>query len=219
MSSEKPNFIEEYFIDEKVCDDLIDLFHKTPLAKKGLYYTKKPGMVGSEPRIETDIKDSLDLGFSPSLIYNPYYSDEIIEMKTIHNNYMIALQSCLEQYFDKFQHILKPGVMIQCAEAVNLQYYQPGGGFKEYHSERQSNDNPLQISRVLVFMTYLNTVENGGTHFPYQDITTEAVKGKTVIWPTEWTHTHKGIVCDKEKYIMTGWYNYVNEMKLCYYNF
>ena len=38
----------------------------------------------------------------------------------------------------------------------------------------------------------------------------KAEKGKTVIWPAEWTHTHRGIVAPKEtKYIATGWYGYI----------
>ena len=33
-----------------------------------------------------------------------------------------------------------------------------------------------------------------------------AEKGKTVIWPAEWTHTHRGRVDHKlEKTIITGW--------------
>ena len=59
-------------------------------------------------------------------------------------------------------------------------------------------------------MTYLNTVENAGTEFKYQKLKTNAVKGKTVIWPATWTHTHKGIVSDKkEKIIITGWFSFV----------
>ena len=55
-------------------------------------------------------------------------------------------------------------------------------------------------------MTYLNTVPDAGTHFKYQDITTPAEKGLTLIWPPDFTHTHKGEISEKEeKYIITGW--------------
>jgi hypothetical protein len=58
-------------------------------------------------------------------------------------------------------------------------------------------------------MTYLNDVPNGGTEFYYQGLKSPAKKGLTLIWPADWTHTHRGIVDDKnEKYIVTGWYNY-----------
>ena len=59
-------------------------------------------------------------------------------------------------------------------------------------------------------MTYLNTVtDEGGTHFVHQNRTINAVKGKTVIWPSDWPWTHKGLISQtQEKYIITGWYNF-----------
>ena len=56
-------------------------------------------------------------------------------------------------------------------------------------------------------MTYLNTVtDEGGTHFHYQNYTAKPVKGKTLIWPPDWTHMHQGVISPtQEKYIMTGW--------------
>ena len=59
-------------------------------------------------------------------------------------------------------------------------------------------------------MTYLNTVtDQGGTHFHYQNYTANAVKGKTLIWPAEWTHAHSGeILKSGVKYIITGWMNF-----------
>ena len=55
-------------------------------------------------------------------------------------------------------------------------------------------------------MTYLNNVPDAGTHFKYQHIKTPAEKGLTLIWPSDFTHTHKGEISKKEeKYIITGW--------------
>jgi hypothetical protein len=58
-------------------------------------------------------------------------------------------------------------------------------------------------------MTYLNDVDDGGTDFFYQKITSPAKKGLTIIWPTDWTHMHKGQVSmTKEKMIVTGWFTF-----------
>ena len=55
-------------------------------------------------------------------------------------------------------------------------------------------------------MTYLNNLDDGGTHFKYYNYTTKAIKGKTLIWPAAFTHTHVGqISYTKEKTIVTGW--------------
>ena len=50
----------------------------------------------------------------------------------------------------------------------------------------------------------------GGTRFVYQDVTFEARKGRTLIWPPDFTHTHAGVVSPTQhKYIITGWLNFV----------
>ena len=59
-------------------------------------------------------------------------------------------------------------------------------------------------------MTYLNDVPAGGTEFMYQKITIPAIKGLTVIWPSDWTHTHRGQISNEyKKYVLTGWFNYI----------
>ena len=60
-------------------------------------------------------------------------------------------------------------------------------------------------------MTYLNDIKNdGGTEFFYQKTKFNAKKGLTLIWPAEWTHTHRGIISEEyEKYIITGWISYL----------
>ena len=53
-------------------------------------------------------------------------------------------------------------------ENMNIQHYKPGGGFKKWHFE---NTGPKSMSRKLVFMTYLNDVDDGGTtDFDYYNI-------------------------------------------------
>ena len=88
----------------------------------------------------------------------------------------------------------------------NIQYYKKGGGYKVFHCERSY---PSTSKRVLVFMTYLNDVKDGGTEFKYQKVITPAKKGLTLIWPTDWTHTHRGqISLLGNKYIVTGWFEF-----------
>ena len=49
--------------------------------------------------------------------------------------------------------------------------------------------------------------------FLHQNITTPAKKGLTLIWPAFWTHTHRGVISKtKEKYIVTGWINFINQL-------
>ena len=58
-------------------------------------------------------------------------------------------------------------------------------------------------------MTYLNNVPNGGTMFKYQKLISPAKKGLTLLWPPDFSHTHKGEISKThEKYIATGWLNF-----------
>ena len=98
-------------------------------------------------------------------------------------------------------------------ERYNLQKYPVGGGFKIWHYENDFKS--INYDRCLVFMTYLNDVEDGGTSFKYQNVDMPAQKGLTVMWPAYWTHVHKGIISNtKEKYIATGWLNYVEHRQM-----
>jgi len=89
-------------------------------------------------------------------------------------------------------------------EPFNVQHYAKGEGYPVWHSEYNTT-SPHNL-RHLVWMLYLNDVPNGGTEFLYQDEVLQAEKGKMVIWPAYFTHTHRGIIsATHEKYIATGW--------------
>ena len=43
----------------------------------------------------------------------------------------------------------------------------------------------------------------------YQNLRVSAKKGTTLIWPTDFTHTHRSQISPtQEKYIATGWYEF-----------
>jgi hypothetical protein len=57
----------------------------------------------------------------------------------------------------------------------------------------------------------LNDVHDAGeTEFLLQKVKAKPTKGLSLIWPSDWTHTHRGIVSPtEEKYIITGWFDFV----------
>ncbi len=85
----------------------------------------------------------------------------------------------------------------------NMQKYNPNEGFGGWHFE--SNYGIGQ--RKIVWMIYLNDVDDGGTEFKYQNHLEKAECGKILIWPADWTFTHRGQISNtKTKYILTGWF-------------
>ena len=187
------SFIGGWYIPEKTCDDVINSFNKFKNLGKtnpGRIYTEKTGRFTALK----DIKDSEDL----NILWN--------SKNNIIIRYRNQLQKVLDNYIKKYPTVnLQHGFNVNVD--YNIQYYKPGGGFKVWHNERANNGE--EVKRVLVFMTYLNDVDDGGTEFKNQNIICPAKKGLTLIWPTDWTHTHRGqISMTKEKYIVTGWFTF-----------
>lgn len=183
--------------DSTICDEIIDFFKANEKNhEKGKCYSKD-----NLRCVDTSVKDSTDLSM-PLIYFNQInclvkYSDELLK----------AIEQYKKEYPGCNEHIETWGIR----ENVNIQHYAPGGGFKKWHSEKSGRHDLVSSARVLVFMTYLNTVtDNGGTEFLHQNLKINAEKGKTVIWPAEWTHVHRGIVSpSQEKYIITGWWSYL----------
>tara|TARA_R100000963_G_C4616081_1_gene84977 strand:- start:356 stop:904 length:549 start_codon:yes stop_codon:yes gene_type:complete len=173
------SFIRNYSVDKKLCDNLIK-YHKLMKEYKAEGETSNG--------VKKDVKDSIDVRF-----YNQSTDKTILQ-------FFKTLSGCATKYIDEFK--LKFNII---TDTVNLiQYYPKNGGYKLFHSE---NSSLSTAHRRLVYMLYLNDVPNGGTEFKYQNIITQAVKGNLLIWPAEFTHTHKGVISKtKEKYIATGWF-------------
>jgi len=185
----QPSFISGWIIEEDICDGLID-FYKTDKT-----FSINRGCIGSIGNVNLSSKDSYDMTITPN------YGDKRVL------DYCTKLQECVELYCKKYKysHAIHSSSWTVTEDMI-LQYYKPGGGYKVFHYE---NDG-IHVYRHLVFMTYLNDVPNGGTQFLYQNVTTPAIKGLTLIWPSIWTHTHKGQISKThEKYIITGWFSFI----------
>ena len=95
------------------------------------------------------------------------------------------------------------------AGSVNVQkYLQSSGGYHHWHSEiYPQNASCETLHRALLFQFYLNDVADGGeTEFYYQKRKIEARRGRLVIAPAGFTHSHKGHVATSgDKYIATSW--------------
>ena len=180
--------------DTTICDDLINFWKAHP-------DYQRPGVAGysdmSGVQVNKELKDSIDVTLVPQ------------NAPPVLASYATQLQLVMNAYKDKFYWA---GAYSSYAlmEPVNIQYYPPGGGFKQWHTERTESHFPT-IARHLVFMTYLNTVtDEGETEFFYQKTKVQPVKGLTLIWPADWTYTHRGIPSpSQEKFVITGWYSFI----------
>ena len=176
--------------DKKLCNDLIKFFEKSK--------NKNPGsiMSSSYSKIDKNIKSSTDLELDITL-------DNLLIKK-----YLLNLTFVLDKYKNKYKYANDPQDMWSLEKKFNIQRYLPNEGFFSFHTERAGVSSSL---RHLAFMTYLNDVKDEGeTEWFYQNLKIKPETGLTVIWPTDWTFTHRGIPSKTEtKYIVTGWYSYI----------
>jgi hypothetical protein len=118
-----------------------------------------------------------------------------------------VLRHGLERYSENFpiikkQHIEMHGVNYS---EFKLQKTPIGGGFHNWHCE----DIVLR-DRFLVWSIYLNDITEGGeTEFLYQNVRIPARQGSMCVFPSDWTHLHRGNPpISNEKWMLTGWYTY-----------
>ena len=195
LEGSSPHFIGCWDMEQNsLCDELIEFF-------EAHQEKQEPGQ--SAGAVDLDAKKSTDMTIHPRDLKQQEYKAA--------KEYTNCLFECFKDYTEQFSFLesIMPSTFIG---SFNIQKYLPGGHFKLPHTERTSVQNSF---RVLAWMTYLNDVVDGGTTtFTHQDMDVKPSKGKTLIWPAEWTHAHVGnIVNSGEKYIITGWMHFPHETK------
>jgi len=187
------DFVREYTEhDSSPCKEIIEWFE----SNQSLH---TPGVVAigdSRNQVDNNEKESTDICLPLRMAYQV---PPIAKM-------MDVLWKSVNSYIEEFDVL--QGTCFTMLENINIQKYTPpSGGYKAWHTERIG---ATSVTRMLVWMIYLNTVtDKGGTEFMYIKKTTNAEEGKIVLWPPDFTHLHRVIPSPtQEKYIMTGWYNF-----------
>ena len=191
-NNKSPNFIGSWDIENvNLCEDIIKFFEQNKnLQQKGI----------TANGFNEEIKKTTDITINPSNLNDPMYS--------LFNDYFKILNKCFLDYTDQYPFI-KTFLKKSHIGHFNIQKYLSGDHFSQLHSERTGISN---LHRIFAWMTYLNDVQEGGTtDFDYYGIKVKPETGKTLIWPAEWTHAHKGTVLKSgSKYIITGWIHFAN---------
>lgn len=217
------NFIEviDDVLDSKLCAQIIDKFDSSP--------NLSPGRTGGG--VDLDKKRSMDVSFSEREEFAPLFKPVMEKTGQALLNYIekyfFALVGPIgltvrhpktgepvKLTHENFEEVGKPNLanllnyLFRIGE-VNAQRYTAGeGGYPYWHSEvyPQLPHNDA-LHRVLLFMFYLNDVEEGGeTDFYYQNTSVSPKAGRMVIAPAYFTHTHRGqMPKSNDKYILTSW--------------
>ena len=217
------DFIRVYdnALSKDFCNNFITEFEQSPHLKQGM----------TSGGIDLNKKDSHDLHLSN----HPEYTEQLKHIQQTTAGYvfkyleehifMMIGAFGLKVYHPKtgvptdltqanFEEVGKPQLPLLVQQIFRLgniqaQKYQINkGGYPYWHSEvyPQAGHNEA-LHRVLLFMFYLNDVQEGGeTEFYYQERKISPKQGTMVIAPGYFTHTHRGNKpISNDKYILTSW--------------
>ena len=174
-----------------LCDELITHFEKrTAQQRKG----------ETSGGLNLDAKNSIDIIIAPNELHRA--GNEVFKI------YFKSLFDCYQDYVAQWPFLQAFPEELHIW-SFSLQRYQSGQHFQKVHTERSSLSN---LHRLFAWMTYLNDVESndgGTTVFSHYGLEIQPKKGLTLIWPSEWTHAHKGnVLLNNSKYIITGWMHF-----------
>ena len=175
--------------NDNLCKEIIRFFDENEkLQKNGITSSGK----------NYTYKKTTDISINPNDLKNDKYK--------CFSSYIDELYKCFIDYQLQWP-FLKSLVKNVDIGTFNVQKYSKGDHFSQIHTERS---NLKSSNRLFAWMTYLDSVEDGGTtNFLHYGIKIKPEIGKTLIWPAEWTHAHSGeILGNGEKHIITGWMNF-----------
>ena len=185
---------------KEYCEDLIKWFE----------YNNKEGSGGGK---KTQSRQEIENGISKT------EKDSEIYWLGLHNIMLPRDHIVLTEFntmvwkaYAKFKEVYGAGLdqigLHKLSPSIKIQRYKPTQGYHVWHPEVA---NQGTAGRILVCLLYLNTVEEGGeTEFLYQKMRVPAVQGTLAMFPTTWTHLHRGNPPLKgNKYVMNTWLEFV----------
>jgi hypothetical protein len=191
---ENDNFIMEFdnFYSKEECEKLITMYERH--AEAGLVLNRQEGQGASSTSVDDTQLFSNDL--ISSLEVNVNSCSWVGEFDRLFWKYAYPP-------YNKKYGILN-GYDPHGNRYMKIQKTKPAQGYHVWHSENMSK---IHTTRLLTWILYLNTIEDGGeSEWLYLSKRSKAQEGKLVLWPAGFTHTHRGNPPLKEtKYIMTGW--------------
>ena len=140
--------------------------------------------------IDLKVKDSLDCWVKDKDLINELD-------KSLHTNML--------NYYDTFSIEGDYKKYTKVDKYLMHSFKKPHQGYHDWHMDRTFIKK--NKSKQLVSMWYLNDVEEGGeTEFLYQELKIKPERGTQIIFPADWTHTHKGNKpISNDKYIVNQW--------------
>ena len=172
----------ENALSKAMCESLIDWFESNP------------------PDVQ--MRDGVTTGRNDKQLWLP-------EASELYKPLQKVKFSMLSYYLKEFPYAYRGKKKLLTPESKIQRTNPMGGGFHNFHAEISHYENAL---RALVWTLYLNDIPQGEgeTEFLYEHKRIASVKGRVVICPTAFTHTHRGNPpLNRAKYMINGWMEFI----------
>jgi hypothetical protein len=194
---EKPNELSQ-----ETCKKIIELFEEN---RENQY----PGQTGSGHN--EDIKNTMDFSipveasFQEDNYWNPISTLLTESLQKNINIYLKSLNNSHPNYISENYKFISADFLSE--ETYQIQKYIKGEGKYVYHNDFTLKWDLCQY-RVITFLWYLNTIEEGGETEILGSINIKPEAGKLLLFPASWIFPHRGkMPISEDKYIVTGWFH------------
>ena len=170
-------------IDAEFCNTIIKIYNESDKMYPGITHAG----------LDTSVKKTFDLHFKN------IEHEKIIEYDT-------QLHSILNKYINKYVKEFNIDTKIKYVDkGFQIQRYIKNDGFYVYHHDEHI-DLRLKEMRILTYIFYLNTIDEGGETEFFGTTKIKPEQGKLVLFPAYWCFPHTGLMpISNDKYIITGW--------------
>jgi hypothetical protein len=196
-------YINNNCICKNLCDEIINMFEKETnkyegITQRGLDKNVKDTTDFLIPRINEN-KDIIDRWSNIDNFLRKELDRNIKKyVSSLKNNFNITEENSNEKF-----NIVSTDLLI--TQEFMIQRYIKNKGRYTYHND-EAIDWDNKSFRLLTYIFYLNTVEEGGETEFWGTYKIKPEAGKIVLFPSSWLYPHRGMIpISSNKYIITGW--------------
>jgi len=192
---EKYIYLNHHSLSKEICEEII-LLYESDLKNK------YEGTTGGGTNKE--VKHTQDLVIPNDEIWSNIHNFLNRELRENVDDYINGLNetNMISSTGEKYIafHMLQTQVY-----SYQIQRYVKGVGQYIYHNDSSINYEKRE-DRIITFLWYLNTIEEGGETELWGTTRIKPEQGKLLLFPACWTFPHCGrMPISDNKYIITGW--------------
>jgi hypothetical protein len=196
------NFIFEnnYSICHELCKEIIEMYENESETKKN------DSSIFSG--INKDVRDSKQFNIPKN--DKKWYKIEQFLYKELNNNLIKYLEKInCSNYEAEHNNGIDSSIFKNITLEIDsflINRYEKNKGKYTYHEDFHINLKPLKY-RVITFLWYLNSVDEGGETEFWDSYKIKPITGKLILFPSNWCFQHRGLIPKSDnKYIITGWF-------------